>query len=1233
MAGKIDHTVKSGGGPYVYRMHGQNYHIAGSLLPQDGESPRFCQLSNKKKKTTSNESMANPFSLEFWTIHELMGLLDFINPLVKQFRMARDRFGSNPTERIRLKLIGSRENDGRQYNLPTTNEVAALIIGDIDGYDSRDIVLETQSRQLQRINELHPQYLALQYPLLFPYAEDGFRVDILHRGVEDPESDGRIRWTMREFFAYRIQQRTDEISLILRSRKLFQQFLVDSYTMVENERLSYISFNQPTLRVAPYRNLAQAAEDGIEDASLIENRIIIPSSFTGGSRYMQQNYLDAMTLVKWFGYPDLFLTLTCNPKWPEVIRFVEAENLKLEDRPDILTRIFKIKLDSLISQLKDKKLWVKSLERGLPHCHVCLFLEKNSKIPNPEDIERVICAELPDKDSELDLYQIVCDNMIHGPCGNDQPFMPCMKKGKCSKRFPREYTDHTYIDEDGYPIYRRRNDGNNVLKKGVSLDNRNVVPYNKILMKQYQAHMNVEWCSQVGSIKYLFKYINKGPDRITTSIVDPTKKKKQQIENNDDEEIGECYNCRYISACEACWRLFAYDIHYRTPPVERLSFHLENKQPVVFKPNQHLNQVVSKPTVAASQFLAWMECNKHDEDARKLSYVEFPTKYVWNKSDKIWTKRKTKSKALGRLNHVSPKAGDIYYLRILLNKIKGPTSYEDIKTINGIVHDSYKDACYALGLLDDNREYISSINETHHWATTSFCRSLFVMLITSDSLSSPAHVFEETYQYLSDDVIHVHEQEIGVRGLKLKEDAIFNLTLSYIEKSLLSCGLSLKQIPNMSFPDHRYIQESCNMLIQDELNYDPGVIEVEHQDLYSKLNVEQKNVYHTVMNAVNNNQGGVFFLYGYGGTRKTFVWKTLSAAIRSKGEIVINVASSGIAALFLPGGRTAHSRFIIPINLTENSFCSIAPDSDLAALLNKARLIIWDEAPMMHRHCFEAFDRTLRDIVRSFDRNKAFGGKTIVFGGDFRQILPVIQRGNHSDIVQASLHSSRLWSECTVLRLTVNMRLQVGCPTNDLDETKAIAEWILKIGEGNIGGPNDGEAEVEFPEDVIIRSTCDHIHSIISTIYPSFENHLDDPSYFQDKAILVPTNEEVDAINDYMLGLMKDEGKTYLSSDSLCETESADCFEESFYSSDVLNAFKASGIPNHKLTLKTGVPVMLLRNIDQTKGLCNGTRLQIVRLGKHVIEARIIAGRFFNETTYIPRMKLTPSDKRIPFRF
>nr|KAJ0185967.1 hypothetical protein LSAT_V11C900480540 [Lactuca sativa] len=142
----------------------------------------------------------------------------------------------------------------------------------------------------------------------------------------------------------------------------------------------------------------------------------------------------------------------------------------------------------------------------------------------------------------------------------------------------------------------------------------------------------------------------------------------------------------------------------------------------------------------------------------------------------------------------------------------------------------------------------------------------------------------------------------------------------------------------------------------------------------------------------------------------------------------------------------------------------------------------------------------------------------------------------------------RLWRECIILRLTINMRLQVGSPTNDLDETKSFVEWILKMSKCNIGGPNDGESQVEFSEDIIVRSTGDHIPSVVCTIYSYFENHIDDPSYFQDKAILVSTNENVDVINDYKLGLMKDEGKMYLSSNFVCETESADCFEESTYS-------------------------------------------------------------------------------------
>jgi len=137
---------------------------------------------------------------------------------------------------------------------------------------------------------------------------------------------------------------------------------------------------------------------------------------------------------------------------------------------------------------------------------------------------------------------------------------------------------------------------------------------------------------------------------------------------------------------------------------------------------------------------------------------------------------------------------------------------------------------------------------------------------------------------------------------------------------------------------------------------------------------------------VANQKGGVFFLHGYGGTGKTFMWRTLASALRSKQDIVLKVATSGIASLLLPGGITAHSKFRIPVLTFDNSTCKIDHDSDMAYLLRQTKLIIWDEAPMAHRYTFECLDRTLKDIMGDGE-NKCdliFGGKVIVFGGDFR---------------------------------------------------------------------------------------------------------------------------------------------------------------------------------------------------------------------------------------------------------
>nr|GEW93362.1 ATP-dependent DNA helicase PIF4-like [Tanacetum cinerariifolium] len=156
--------------------------------------------------------------------------------------------------------------------------------------------------------------------------------------------------------------------------------------------------------------------------------------------------------------------------------------------------------------------------------------------------------------------------------------------------------------------------------------------------------------------------------------------------------------------------------------------------------------------------------------------------------------------------------------------------------------------------------------------------------------------------------------------------------------------------------------EGYNRLIYDETSYKLDELKRKHQTMYGSLTSEQKGIYSTFMDAVDKNTGGMLFVYRYRGTGKTYLYKTMSAALRSQGQIVLNMESSGIAALLLEGERTAHSRFAIPINILEDSMCHIPADSDLADLIHQSKLIIWDEAPMLQSYCYKAFDRTLRDI-------------------------------------------------------------------------------------------------------------------------------------------------------------------------------------------------------------------------------------------------------------------------------
>ncbi|CAA0812012.1 PIF1 helicase [Striga hermonthica] len=190
---------------------------------------------------------------------------------------------------------------------------------------------------------------------------------------------------------------------------------------------------------------------------------------------------------------------------------------------------------------------------------------------------------------------------------------------------------------------------------------------------------------------------------------------------------------------------------------------------------------------------------------------------------------------------------------------------------------------------------------------------------------------------------------------------------------------------------------------------------------------------------------------------------------------------------------------------------------------------------MMHKHCFEAVQTSLQDIMGAIDpsnKDKPFGGKSVVFGGDFRQILPVIPKGSRQDIVNAAINSSDIWRSCTVLRLTKNMRLQTLTNSEECEEVARFAEWIASIGDGIIGGPNDGCAIIDIPEDIMLVPSDDPIAQIVESTYPMFKQATDDPSYLKDRAILAPTLDVVESINEYMTSLNLSDGQTYLSSDS-----------------------------------------------------------------------------------------------------
>ncbi|XP_020970360.1 uncharacterized protein LOC107621388 [Arachis ipaensis] len=733
-------SVNDGSGPPQFIITGQNYHRIGSLLPDPG-----LYLSLHSYIVFYSRYNVQTSEIDKELIIELLQMIDTHNVIAQLFRRVREFYQCHPSEIFSLKLYSHRKVDRRTYNTSSCDEVAALIVGDFDSLDhGHDIIVRSTTGQLQRIYKTHALYWPLQYPLLFPYGEDGYQLNIPYRGQQEGYVPGRrTRVSLREFICFRLQIREQEDGIIHKCRRLFQQFVVDCFTMIESQRLYEIRMKQSAIRGEVLQGIEEAMRRGDDEASSIGTRVGV--------------FADVMEICKHFGYPDLFLTITCNPNWPEFQRFTERERIPIADRPDISCRVFHAKLKCLLSDLKEGMYTIEFQKRGLPHAHMLLWLNGESNLQSFEIVDEFICAELPNPLKFPALYNVVTKYMIYGPCGRLRPSSPCMKDGKCSKFYPKRFVDQMRFDEDGYPIYRCRNMGVTVKINDVDIDNKFVVPYNPLLLMKYQAHINLEFCNKSNVIKYLFKYINKDPDRVTATVGETyhVSESSQVV-----DEIKQYYDCRYLSPSESMWRIFAYDIHHRWPSVQRLTFHLPNQQHVVFDDADITTHVYLRNKDLLTMFTGWMMANRRFPDGRSLTYVEYPGKFVYCSNSREW-KPKQRGFSIGRLSFAHPSSGELFYMRMLLNE-----------------------ACSAMGFLIDDKEYVSAIKEVAEVASAVQLRRLFVILLLSGSMGRPLSVWEQTWTYLFDDILYRRRHELQYPDLTMSQDELQTFCLLEIEKLL-----------------------------------------------------------------------------------------------------------------------------------------------------------------------------------------------------------------------------------------------------------------------------------------------------------------------------------------------------------------------------------------------------------------------------------------------------------------
>ena len=674
-----------------------------------------------------------------------------------------------------------------------------------------------------------------------------------------------------------------------------------------------------------------------------------------------------------------------------------------------------------------------------------------------------------------------------------------------------------------------------------------------------------------------------------------------------------------------------------------------------------------------TELTGYFDLLARDETCREMLYTDVCQYFTWSKGEngkKQWQLRKRGDKNEPRDEHgrvrklvvarlpgisFSAKQKELFHLRTLLTN-RPATSYEDLRTYEGVEYSSFAQAAAAMGLSDDDHEQDEALRIAAESCTPRQLRDMFATILMTVTPQDSMALFRTHLKWMAEDYLRR-------AGLTEPNEEITNRILLHLQSRLDHEGMELV---GFGLPPAVPLAESRGAIIDHELNIiqpdDVDEVRAALEERVQQMNAAQRNVYNQVMASVNGRRGIMFSLNACGGSGKTYVLNCILDAVRLDKRVALATATSGIAATLLHGGRTLHSRFQIPIDIKERSYCGFTPGSKTSELIAMTDLIVIDEVTMGHRFWYEAVERSIMrkkkspadgsnltpeqlqeaealgltkegyvDLLQEAGPNqteepepeldetkKHFGQATVIFAGDWRQILPVVPRGSRAEIVGSCLKKSHLWGHMIQLHMTENVRAQLAG-----GQVQQFAHQLLQIGNGRVETLPDTDFKIRLPDDLILPGQ--RLESLIDFVFGSHDLHIRTPhgtKWITSRAIICPTNSAVDRVNRAVVKNLFGNRCTHLHASN---SVTGDGF---LVQTEFLKSLTPNGFPPSHLPLAVGASVMLIRNLCPDGGHVNGSRYTVKAIHRKVLTLETPKKELF----YLPRMRFI-TDGNYPFAF